>query len=380
MEAADQSQALALKVKSKAKKFIIFFFFLFTITIIIDYDVGSLITYFIFFFIFWIFHKIFSRAFNKIPKKEEKKKRSISSLNSVVLFFFILILVFNLSVKLFTGVAEDFLNFIFLFTYIVLGFILVNIEMLIVYSCDRKLEIFNKYLLKRVDCPGNQINYFHLFGMYYLEEIMFFILFSIIYTVSLTSNNQFFKTIDNVMIFFCEITFFLVLFNFIKTRYPEIILFKHPGGKYIFIAIVAGICLFFLGGMMSDLNYYYIVQVIKIPSLLGEAGAYHDYYSYDVESVTAHLVRFFSLILIAPFVEELFFRGFLYNLIKKQYGITIGIIVSTAIFAFVHYNIYYRFIPMLLACIAMPYLYEKSKSLIPPIILHAIHNLLTIIF
>ena len=128
------------------------------------------------------------------------------------------------------------------------------------------------------------------------------------------------------------------------------------------------------------MNYYYIVNVIKIPSLLGEAGAYYDYYAYDVESVTAILVNLFSVILIAPFLEELFFRGFLYNLIKKQYGITIGIIVSTAVFAFVHYNIYYRFIPMLLTCIAMPYLYEKSKSLVPPIILHAVHNLMVVIF
>ena len=379
MEATDQNQALALKVKSTIKILIIFFFFLFAVSIAMDYDGGSLMTYFIFFFAFYVLHKIMSKAFCRKIKEAKKTKSRLQGLNYVALFFVFLVIMFVFSIKLFSSKGEYFLNLVFLILYIALGFFLANIEMWIIYSCDRKLELLNKDLLKKRYRWENQVNYFHLFGMYYLEKSLFFVFVFIISVFNLSMNPRFHETIWDVVIFFCGMTFFLVLFNFVRTRYPDIALFKTPENKYISIAIVSSICLFFIGTAISDLNYYYITQVVKIPSILEEAGVYHDYYSYNTESVTAHLVHFFTIILIAPFVEELFFRGFLYNLIKKQYGITAGIIISTAVFALVHYNTYYRFIPILLTCIAMPYLYEKSRSLIPPIIMHAVHNFLVII-
>ena len=90
----------------------------------------------------------------------------------------------------------------------------------------------------------------------------------------------------------------------------------------------------------------------------------------------------YSIILsaiIGPVVEEVFFRGFAYSAIKKRVGIRWAILISSAIFALVHMNLF-SFLPVMWLGIAMAYLFEKTGSLIPSITLHVIHNSILICF
>jgi len=82
--------------------------------------------------------------------------------------------------------------------------------------------------------------------------------------------------------------------------------------------------------------------------------------------------------IIAPVVEELFFRGFLYTAFRKRWGIVAAAILSSVIFAFFHFNLF-NFIPIVIIGIALVYLYEVTGSLGPPIMLHALNNLLSVI-
>jgi membrane protease YdiL (CAAX protease family) len=75
--------------------------------------------------------------------------------------------------------------------------------------------------------------------------------------------------------------------------------------------------------------------------------------------------------LISPFVEELFFRGLLYGFFRR-WGVALGLILTTAVFAGLHLPglPVTQAIGGLVFCLA----YEKGKSLLAPYIIHALGN------
>lgn len=81
---------------------------------------------------------------------------------------------------------------------------------------------------------------------------------------------------------------------------------------------------------------------------------------------------------IAPFSEEIFFRGFIYSAFKKSWGVNAGLFLSSFLFAIVHLEIY-SFIPLLIIGWILAYLFEKTKSLMPAIFLHGVYNLILIL-
>jgi hypothetical protein len=82
--------------------------------------------------------------------------------------------------------------------------------------------------------------------------------------------------------------------------------------------------------------------------------------------------------IIAPFSEEIFFRGFLYSAFKKSWGVNAGLFLSSFLFALVHLE-FYSFIPLMVIGWLLAYLFERTKSLITPIFLHGIYNLILIL-
>lgn len=81
---------------------------------------------------------------------------------------------------------------------------------------------------------------------------------------------------------------------------------------------------------------------------------------------------------VAPIAEEAFFRGFIYPAFRKRFGVWAGIIISTIIFALFHARIWLM-VPVVAMGIILAFLYEKEKSLGPPIILHSLNNLISLI-
>ena len=81
---------------------------------------------------------------------------------------------------------------------------------------------------------------------------------------------------------------------------------------------------------------------------------------------------------IAPLSEEIFFRGFLYSAFKKSWGINAALFLSSFLFALVHLELY-SFIPLMIIGWLLAYLFEKTKSLMTPIFLHGVYNLILIL-
>jgi len=80
-----------------------------------------------------------------------------------------------------------------------------------------------------------------------------------------------------------------------------------------------------------------------------------------------------SVVVIAPVIEEIVFRGFFYRVLRSRQGMWVSIITSALIFGVIHIFPLYALNAFLLA-IPLAYLYEKSNSLVPGIILHVFNN------
>ena len=76
---------------------------------------------------------------------------------------------------------------------------------------------------------------------------------------------------------------------------------------------------------------------------------------------------------LGPVVEEIFFRGFLYNAIKKRIGLFWGMAATSAAFAALHAHPV-GFLPIMVIGMLLAYLYEKTGTLVAPITAHIIHN------
>lgn len=77
--------------------------------------------------------------------------------------------------------------------------------------------------------------------------------------------------------------------------------------------------------------------------------------------------------------EELFFRGVLMRVSTRWMGnVHLGILISSLLFALVHFQPY-KFIPMVVLAMLFGYLYYRSGSLWVPILLHALNNAMVLI-
>ncbi len=84
-----------------------------------------------------------------------------------------------------------------------------------------------------------------------------------------------------------------------------------------------------------------------------------------------------SAVIIAPIVEEFFFRGFIFNILRKSTALLPAAIVSGFFFGAVHIS--------LVQCIVLSafgiiqcFLYDYTKSIVYPILMHMIFNALAV--
>ncbi len=77
--------------------------------------------------------------------------------------------------------------------------------------------------------------------------------------------------------------------------------------------------------------------------------------------------------IVAPFVEETFFRGFLFQGFRERYGWVNAMLLSSAIFAAAHLDLVALLPTFILGCL-LAYMYQRSNSVWPGIILHFLVN------
>ncbi|HXF83995.1 MAG TPA: CPBP family intramembrane glutamic endopeptidase [Anaerolineales bacterium] len=80
-----------------------------------------------------------------------------------------------------------------------------------------------------------------------------------------------------------------------------------------------------------------------------------------------------AAVILAPPVEEIFFRGFLFQGFRQRYGLVPGILISSLIFGLAHMDPT-SLIPTFLLGAVLAYIYHRSNSVWPGIILHFLVN------
>ena len=85
-----------------------------------------------------------------------------------------------------------------------------------------------------------------------------------------------------------------------------------------------------------------------------------------------------SIVIVAPIIEEITFRGLFYRILKKNYSILISSVIVALIFSIVHLNIL-AFTVLVTLSLFLNYIYEKYGSIFYPILLHSTFNIIMII-
>lgn len=131
--------------------------------------------------------------------------------------------------------------------------------------------------------------------------------------------------------------------------------------------------------IINKLKFNYVIKYILLGVLL--STTYNLYLSLIIDykvSKLPILVQIISSGIIGPVIEELLFRGIIYNKLKEFNNTNKAMIISTIIFSLVHLNIidmiYTLFVGYILVNI-----YNKHNNLKYPIILHISLNISVII-
>ena len=118
--------------------------------------------------------------------------------------------------------------------------------------------------------------------------------------------------------------------------------------------------------------------------LFGESGNEQSIITYlksHQDSIGVKLLGFVNIVFLAPALEEIIFRGFIQRSLKKHLSPWRSIIFTSISFALVHFsaeqglgNIALLGCIFFLSCY-LGFIYEKTSSLVSPIVLHMLFNL-----
>ncbi len=98
----------------------------------------------------------------------------------------------------------------------------------------------------------------------------------------------------------------------------------------------------------------------------------------DSGDAVARLVLVVAAVVVAPLVEELIFRGFIYGVIKRFTDTWFAALCSALLFAVVHFHVG-SLLPLSVLALLLCAAYELSGSLLVPMLMHAIFNLTSLV-
>lgn len=95
--------------------------------------------------------------------------------------------------------------------------------------------------------------------------------------------------------------------------------------------------------------------------------------------VLSVMLTFLAASIIAPIVEETFFRGVLYTTLRGRMGVWTASMISSALFAIIH-PLPGGFLPIFVLACAFALMREHTGSLLPSMACHSVYNTLQLVF
>lgn len=123
------------------------------------------------------------------------------------------------------------------------------------------------------------------------------------------------------------------------------------------------------------------IIVFATSPLLGEPPSPSEQLVLDASpslSVTETVLLFVLAALIAPVVEELFFRGLIYRYLRGRWRVLRAVLVSSALFAAAHFIV--PLIPVLFGLgVVLALITHRYRSLYPAVVVHGLNNGLAVL-
>lgn len=125
-----------------------------------------------------------------------------------------------------------------------------------------------------------------------------------------------------------------------------------------------------------------LILVVMVARFFSYEPDPHPLVAVFLEEERSGPMIFYSLALaavIGPLIEEIFFRGFCYQVFRNRFGVKVGMVLSASLFAVIHANTF-AFWPIFILGAALALLFEVRHSLIASIVLHITHNTIFITY
>ena len=133
----------------------------------------------------------------------------------------------------------------------------------------------------------------------------------------------------------------------------------------------------------SSIFSIFIYAVFRVQKIPDQIAIY--FLKATMNNPIYFILAMITIVILAPILEEFFFRGILQNFFKKFLNRWISIIFTSLVFAFVHYSYSQKLANITIVgsififSLFLGFIYEKQKSLISPIFLHATFNAINVL-
>ena len=128
-----------------------------------------------------------------------------------------------------------------------------------------------------------------------------------------------------------------------------------------------------LAGVFATIGLSRLMLMLPFDGILGDYSEVKA--GYEAGSVW---LQFLVLGILTPIVEEMLFRGLVYNRLKTYYEVSIAAYISALIFGIAHFNLIQGLYAFVMGII-FNLVYEKCRSIYAPVIMHVVANLTAVL-
>jgi len=204
-----------------------------------------------------------------------------------------------------------------------------------------------------------------------LAGVLFILVFHLFFQIFfLLPKNLISVSMVRILFFVGELPLLLAIWFLVVRKYRGSI--KFLGFERINREKVAQAFALFL--IIYFFDFFYLLFLKLIGSI-----SYQSKSNVLFEFISPPGLIFFMGVIIVPLIEETFFRGFLFGGLVKNLGWKRAAVLSSLVFAFVHIfsPASIRFFPFYFGLgFGFSWLYFKTRSIVPSVIMHGLHNFL----
>lgn len=126
--------------------------------------------------------------------------------------------------------------------------------------------------------------------------------------------------------------------------------------------------------VMSVFTFFIGVLSVILPSNVVDTSSIQDIF--DAINGSTIIPQIMTITVFGPIAEEALFRGYLYSALRTRLGCITAAILSAALFSLAHFhaNPYTAFHHFMLGIFTV-YLFQKTRSIVPGILLHSLWNI-----